>query len=291
MRSMTGFGRAEVATPYGKFVLELQSVNRRFLEISVYLPKEISSFETKVKSLLSDKLFRGQISARFSLYPNEKSSMGLFPKAEFLKRLREGWIDVAEKSGISKEEVNLSFLVSQLEHLHLEEPYDLKLLENPLGELTTHALTDLIQMRGVEGKKLLEDMEMRLALIKKSVNAIEELAPLANERLKGKLEERIVAFKEMEDSDERILREIAIFAEKIDIAEEITRLRSHIEQFENKIRSDASTLGKTMDFILQEMMRESNTIASKCSEVDISRQVVIIKSELERIKEQTQNIE
>lgn len=291
MRSMTGFGRAEVSTPYGKFVLELQSVNRRFLEISVYLPREISSFETKVKGILGEKLFRGQISARFSLFPDEKSSMGLFPKAEFLKRLRDGWIDVAEKSGISKEEVNLSFLVNQLEHLHLEEPYDLDLLEQPLGELASHALCDLIQMREQEGEKLLEDMERRLDLINTSVGAIETLAPIANERLKGKLEERIIAFKEMEDSDERILREIAIFAEKIDIAEEITRLRSHIEQFRNKIRSDAGTLGKTMDFILQEMMRESNTIASKCSEIDISKHVVTIKSELERIKEQTQNIE
>jgi len=288
---MTGFGRAEVSTPYGKFVLELQSVNRRFLEISVYLPREISSFETKVKGILGEKLFRGQISARFSLFPDEKSSMGLFPKAEFLKRLRDGWIDVAEKSGISKEEVNLSFLVNQLEHLHLEEPYDLDLLEQPLGELASHALCDLIQMREQEGEKLLEDMERRLDLINTSVGAIETLAPIANERLKGKLEERIIAFKEMEDSDERILREIAIFAEKIDIAEEITRLRSHIEQFRNKIRSDAGTLGKTMDFILQEMMRESNTIASKCSEIDISKHVVTIKSELERIKEQTQNIE
>ena len=288
--SMTGFGRAQHIAPFGRLVAEIQSVNRKHLEIFVSLPREMNRFEMEIRKWVSEAISRGQVSVRLNLTPSEEALSSLLPDSALLKKLNQAWTQLAIESGCSKEGITLPFLLQYLpssNELPGAEEEQLAALKRCVME----ALEGLCEMRTLEGKALSKDLTQRLAKLEKMAQAIEGLSPQASEKLRIKLKERLSEVLEMGEAlDERIGREIALFAERIDISEEITRLHSHIAQFRTVIGSKGAA-GRKLEFLVQEMGREINTIGSKSADAEISHLVVECKSELEKVREQIQNIE
>lgn len=289
LASMTGFGRTILEAPFGKIVIELQSINRKYLEIFVSLPKEYGRFEPDIRKWIQEKISRGQVSVRAYVIGGSESSASL-PSLELLQSYKEGWEKLATQLGYNSSTIDLPFLMAQLPKLsavELARDEDLPFFE----AATKEALKNLLAMKQTEGKALSADIQKRLEMMEHHLAVIEPLVPEAVHRMKKKMQERILEVApSLSETDERILREIAIFAEKVDIAEELTRFRSHVQQFEALLKTPHPT-GRKMDFLVQEMGREINTIGSKSLEAKIAHLVVEVKSELEKIREQIQNIE
>ncbi len=287
--SMTGFGQAVVNASFGKLTVEIQSVNRKYLEIFVSMPKEFGRFEQEVRKWISDAVSRGQLSVRVSLTPKESAMGKWLPDAEILKGLKKGWEKIAREVGTDSKEISLAFIMQHLPIQPKEEiarDEDLPILRRCVGE----ALQNLLKMKKGEGKALAQDLISRLKELGQMIGKIEKLAPDATKRMKQKLLEKMgEALKPSGEVEERLLREITLFAERVDIAEEITRFRSHLVQFKGLLKREI--VGRKMDFLMQEMGREANTIGSKSMDVRISHFVVELKSELEKMREQIQNIE
>lgn len=288
--SMTGFGRALVNAPFGKLILEIQSVNRKYLEISISLPKEYSRFELDIRKWVSEQISRGQIAIRLQLVPNVANMHSLFPALDQFKLFKQGWEQISHALGYDPATITLPFLIEQWTSQSVPEMAKEEDLEY-FRQAVEQALRALQSMKHVEGAALSQDIEQRLIRMGQHLNAIELLAPEAVLRLKKKFQERILEVApNLLDGEERILREVAIFAEKVDIAEEMTRFRSHIGQFQSLLKA-TSPSGRKMDFLVQEMGREMNTIGSKSLDAKIAHLVVEVKAELEKVREQIQNIE
>lgn len=288
---MTGFGRAIAEAHFGKVVVEVQSINRKYLEVFVSLPKEFGRFEIEVRKMVSESVQRGQVSVRISVLPNAAAVESTLPDTKVLKALKSGWEEIAQKMGYGKEAVSLPFLAQ-----HASLAAQLRTVEDadfdPMGKCLADALKSLAAMKLKEGAALVKDIRIRLENLERNVLSVERLSPEATAKLRNKLKERMEEiFQPGADLDDRLMREVALFAEKVDISEEITRFRSHLVQYEEILKSKASGTGRKMDFLVQEMGREVNTIGSKSMESTISHLVVEMKSELEKIREQIQNIE
>ncbi len=277
LSSMTGFGRAVVEASLGRLIIEIQSVNRKYLEVFVSLPKEMGRFEVAVRKWVGEAVSRGQVSARVFLIPNEK---GLIPDIKLLKTLKKKWDQIAKALGTEK--VDLPFLMQYLPALQEEAVRD-----DALEQGVRKALQELVKMKKAEGKALAKDLDGRLKELERLIRAVEKEAPTATKKMREKLLEKIEEV--YKGGEERLLREVALFAEKVDISEEIVRFQSHLDQFHTLLRADS--VGRKMDFLIQEMGREVNTIGSKSMEAKISHLVVALKSELEKMREQVQNIE
>lgn len=288
--SMTGFGRALIDAPFGKLIVEIQSVNRKHLELFVSMPKDYSRFEHEIRKWISEAITRGQVSVRIYLTPSADQFGHFLPDLSMLKQLKEGWEEIARNLGYEAKAIDLPFLMQNIPPLSKQEIARDEDLES-FKMATTEALTALLQMKRKEGQALVHDIQKRLGSMEHSLAEIEKLSPDTVSKMKKKLHDRIVeAAPNLAEADERVMREIAIFAEKVDIAEEITRFRSHLVQFHELLKEKAA-IGRKMDFLVQEMGREINTIGSKSLESKISHLVVEVKSELEKIREQIQNIE
>jgi uncharacterized protein (TIGR00255 family) len=290
LASMTGFGRAVTDTSLGKLVAEIQSVNRKYLEIFVSLPKEFTRFEPEVRSWISERVARGQVSVRLSVISSSDATVALLPDVKTLGSLKKGWEKIAKGLGYDPKAIDLSFLLLHSpiqQKLSFAKDSDLGLIETCLKA----AIDGLVEMKLKEGKSLGADIKKRLAILKKHVTAIEALAPDASRRMQKNLAEKVKALEASPELDERLAREVAIFAERVDISEEMTRLESHFGQFMGMLQTKKEPVGRKMDFLIQEMGREVNTIGSKSSDAKITHLVVEMKSELEKIREQTQNIE
>jgi uncharacterized protein (TIGR00255 family) len=291
--SMTGFGRFLCEASFGRLVLELQSVNRKHLEMNISLPKELGRFELKVRKWIGEAITRGQVSVRCTLKPSEETLAALLPDAGALKSYKDSWVKIARFVGCDEREINLSFLLERFpaafdadssvrEEVYLEA----------LKECLDGALSELTAMKQSEGKALERDLLSRWQGLVQMLREIETLAPDASLKLREKLKERLSeVLRSGAELDERLLREVAFFAERVDIAEEITRLHSHIVQFQDIVRSKESQVGRKLEFLLQEFGREINTIGSKSSDPALSKLVVEFKSELEKMREQIQNVE
>lgn len=293
LKSMTAYGRASLSTKAGHFVIEIQSVNRKFLEINVFLPQELSQFDIELKKWLTPHLARGQVTVKLSASFDATVPFIVKPNIPLARQLKEGWDEIAHQLDCSEEKFSLSLLrgtpnlFCYEENLEEEETYRQALLQ-----VLESAFHGFQQMKIQEGGVLQADIQGRLDKIREAMKSIEHLTPHATnkyrEKLISRLEELMPGHVENED---RILREIALFAEKIDIAEEITRFHCHLGHCEELIQSNAHCVGKTLEFLLQELNREVNTVGSKSSDLEIARAVIDIKSELERIREQIQNVE
>jgi uncharacterized protein (TIGR00255 family) len=289
LSSMTGFGRAVADAPIGNLIVEIQSVNRKYLEVFISLPKEFSRFEQEVRKWVGESVSRGSVSVRVFLIPNPNAIEYLLPDPEMLKGLKKGWESVAKKVGFDVQEITLSFV---MEHLPLQSKQELAEESDLaiLNQCVVSALDSLHKMKLAEGKALATDLAKRLQGLEEKLEQIEKLsveaAPQMRQKLFAKMKEVLQTGPELE---ERLLREIALYAEKIDIAEEITRFRSHLSQFTSFLKG--GIVGRKMDFLIQEMGREVNTIGSKSVEAKIAHLVVEMKSELEKIREQVQNLE
>lgn len=291
LSSMTGFGRASLAAPFGKLIVEVQSVNRKYLEIFTVLPKEFTRFEPEVRKWVSENALRGQITIRVHFSPNIDSLSSSLPDSNTLRGLKSAWEQIAEEAGFDRSQIDLPFVMLYFPVQPKTDWIDDENLES-FRSCVLHALEELNKMRKKEGSALALDLASRLKILEKTTSAIEDLVPQSAQRMKEKLRERMENFFKQEDDFEgKLFHEAALFAEKIDITEEIIRLKSHFVQFEEILKTQGSAVGRKMDFLVQEIGREMNTIGSKSLEANISYLVVEMKSELEKMREQIQNIE
>jgi uncharacterized protein (TIGR00255 family) len=290
---MTGYGRIECIQNGRKYTVEMKSLNHRYLEISLRVPAILSPLELDIKKRISSKFTRGRIEAIIRI-DSEYSSVIESRYELNLPLIRNYYqllIQLREELKL-EEEITLSMMTGFRDAFVQKEPgLDLSAIWEELGTALDTAMTALIDMREKEGRNVCDDLVLRLGLIVKSLDLIALQAPKVVSEYQVRLGERVkelvggLALDEM-----RLQQEVAIMAEKSDISEEIVRLNSHIVQFRDLLqRGDA--VGRSMDFLIQEMIREVNTIGSKSSDAEISRKVIDIKSDLSRIREQVQNIE
>ncbi len=291
MKSMSGFGRSEKETPLGKLIVEIQSVNRKYFELYVFLPKEYSRFEQDIRKQIGEQNLRGLVSVRVHLFPNISALEGLLPDPRLFDALRKGWEEIADSLGYGKQVIDFPFLVQHVSELP-QQSLVKKADFDPISLCLKEALIALDRMKQTEGGALSKDVESRLQYIAHALETIEQCAPNAVEKLRQKLKVRMEELLQPGiELDERLFREVALYAERVDISEEITRIRSHLSQYQDLLKSKAGLVGRKMDFLTQEIGREMNTIGSKSMDTKIAHLVVDMKSELEKIREQIQNIE
>lgn len=291
---MTAYGRASLTTALGSFVAEIQSVNRKFLDVHVSLPSELLRFETEIRRLIPQFVSRGQVQLTITAKYSTSIPVTVVPNLPLAKEIKRAWDEISTTLGLSEQQsFQLALLADRTDILlydtrwEQEEDYKAALLE-----VTQQALSHYIAMKDFEGSNLMKDILQRVQLLQMGIESIALQSAGAPDKFRKKLTERLhEALPAFVENEERILREICIYAEKVDIMEEITRFKAHITHFEHVLTSTEHAIGKTLEFIVQEMGREINTIGSKTGEVQVSQKVIEIKSELERIREQIQNVE
>ncbi|MCP4683942.1 MAG: YicC family protein [bacterium] len=291
MKSMTGFGRAEQNSRLGRFTVEIASVNNRFLESSIRLPRPFGALETQIREQVTAAVSRGKVNLSVNLVEPEdapdKALINMAAAKAYYRQLRQLRKDLGLKDDIAIRDLLLLPEVTRPERV---EP-DLETVQKLLSKVIAKALKALVAMRAREGKALASDMADRLKTMSTVIGEVERKSAGAvkiyADKLANRIDELIAA--PMRDS-QRLEEEIAIFADRTDIAEECLRFRSHISQF-NVTLKKREAVGRRLNFILQEMNREVNTIGSKCSEFEISADVISLKEEIEKIREQVQNVE
>ncbi len=288
---MTGFGRERAEYPEREILVEIRSVNHRFYEFTARTPRAYGYLDEKLKSLLGGKISRGKVEVSVYIYNKE----GVNANITVNREIAHGYIDAlraaADDLGV-EDDLKLSDIM-RLPDLFtvVKTQEDEELVWEQVKAAAETALSRFIEMRETEGTKMFDDISSRLGTIEKLVQFVEEKTPSVNEAYKEKLYAKIkevVGDRNIDDS--RVLTEVAVFSEKTAVDEETVRLHSHIAQFRQLINSD-EPVGRKLDFLVQEMNREVNTTGSKCSDLDITKTVVDMKSEIEKIREQIQNIE
>lgn len=293
LKSMTAYGRAVSVTSKGRFVVEVQSLNRKFLDISVTLPRELSSFEAEVRKWVSQKIFRGKVSVRVLFSYGEQAPLHVVPNLNLAKQLKEAWNALASEFGMASENGQFfDWLTKQPDIFLYDNEQDEQIYKDDLKEALETALEDCIQMKQREGIELLTDFLSRIQKLQECAGQVKELSSESSlrfqKKLKSKLEELVPGHIE---NDERIAREMCLYADKVDVTEEVVRLNSHCVQSLEFLKSFDSEKGKTLEFILQEMQREVNTIGSKADDILLTRLVIEMKREIEKMREQVQNVE
>ncbi len=291
VKSMTGYGRAVETVNGREFTVELRSVNNRYLDCSVKLPRSLTFAEEAVKQAVKATISRGKVDVFITLH----SENGSDAKISLNTAVVEGYLAAMEQMASSypvKNDISVSLLSRMPEVFSVEKPeVDEEQLLADLMQVVSVALSGFDAMRTTEGKALENDLRSRGAAIEAMVSQVEEGNAQTvvdyRARLETKLKE-VLASTTIDES--RILTEAAIFADKVAVDEETVRLRSHIQQMYTML-TGGGAVGRKLDFLLQEMNRETNTIGSKCTDVRLARIVVDMKAELEKIREQTQNIE
>lgn len=291
MNSMTGFGKSKLEINGRSYSIEIKSVNHRYNDINVKLPRSISFYENEIKKVVAKKISRGKIDVfiDYTNYTNEGKNVVINKELAkiYIQQLKTLAVEEQLDSIINVTEISKMPDVLQLK---VEEGEN-DVIFNELLQCLNTALDNFVSMRSTEGERIKEDLIKRANHIKAMVMEISENTTGLIEEYVVKLSERIKEILKTDIVDEtRIAQETVIFADKSSIQEELTRLDSHIQQFENILNSSGS-IGKKLDFIIQEMNREANTIASKSVKLEITNLVIEIKTELEDIREQVQNIE
>tara|TARA_B100002052_G_C15843143_1_gene581155 strand:+ start:55 stop:930 length:876 start_codon:yes stop_codon:yes gene_type:complete len=291
MNSMTGYGRGEAARGGAKFTVEISTVNRKQAELSLYLPRELDALESRARDEINAKVSRGRIAARvqWTAKSGDRAQVEIDRNLakEYAKEYRKLATDLKLGGEVSLDTILRAPGVLQTS----EEELDVELLWTPLRTAVRAALKELLAMRAREGANLKKDLQKRIDALQKSVKAVKRQAPKTVRRHREALLDRLnQSGLDLKLDDERVLKEVALFADRIDITEELTRLESHFGQFADYAKSKGP-VGRTLDFLSQEMNREVNTIGSKANDPLISRLVVAMKSELEKFREQVQNVE
>ncbi len=292
---MTAHGRSSLATAWGNLSLEIQSLNRKHLEISTALPREFASFDSQIKKHIQKKIFRGKVNLilNFSLNENEKV-FELTPNIGLALEIQKGWNEIAQKLGLHESDRGLVHLLCKepgLMQTELKKSF-VDSAEQEVMELLDQVLEQFFQMRSKEGAFLKEEIAKHLDQIENLLKQVQNSSQTSTKGRQNQLKERIgELLEEKLEIDERLLKEIALIADKSDITEEIARVFSHLKLFRQMLNETHQSIGKTLDFIVQELNREWNTIGSKCNDFEISHLVIQAKSECEKIREQVQNIE
>ena len=291
MNSMTGYGRGEAARGGAKFTVEISTVNRKQAELSLYLPRELDALESRARDEINAKVSRGRIAARvqWTAKSGDRAQVEIDRNLakEYAREYRKLATDLKLDGEVSLDTILRAPGVLQTS----EEELDVESLWTPLRTAVRAALKELLAMRAREGGNLKKDLQKRIDALQKSVKAVKRQAPKTMRRHREALLDRLnQSGLDLKLDDERVLKEVAMFADRIDISEELTRLESHFGQFTDYAKAKGP-VGRTLDFLSQEMNREVNTIGSKANDPVISRVVVAMKSELEKFREQVQNVE
>ena len=293
MKSMTGFGSGTATKDGITCTVEMKSVNARFLDLFIRSPKQINPFETIIRGLVQDRITRGKVEVSVSIQDAGERPKTFTINSVLRKQIQE--LLVQEEFYDDPNKVPLQ-AVNSISNEWIQQQ-DTPIAEDVLSEIvkesTTQALDALIAMRTVEGKHIEQDLLSRIFTLENVIKHIDENKAGAveayREHIKGKIQEYLVSL-EASISEDRFLQEIALLADKTDITEEIVRFTSHVVQLKNTL-VDENSIGRKVDFILQEMNREVNTIGSKAMDSSITEFVVQLKCELEKIREQVQNVE
>lgn len=290
MKSMTGFGRASLESNGKNYIIEIKTVNNKYSDITVKSPKRLSFMEDKIRKQIANRITRGkvEVSVSFFDFSNKSKNVVLNKEIakEYIKQLRE----IADENNLSE---NISVVeIAKLPDIlnSIDSDNDEEIASEALQCLNM-ALDSLIEMRKTEGENIKQDLLIRIERVQNLVDKIAENSKGIVEEYVSKLEKRVKEILKTDVVDEnRIAQEAVIYADKTSIEEELTRLNSHIVQFKELVNSDGP-VGKKLDFMIQEMNRETNTIGSKAGSGEITKAVIDLKVELEDIREQIQNIE
>ena len=288
---MTGFGRCEVLKDSRKFTVELKSVNHRYLDVNIRMPKKLNFFETSIRTLLKSYADRGKVDIFITYEDLSQSQVSVKYNAalaaEYLKYLNQMAVEFSLDN-----DVRVSTLSRYPEVFTMEEcSEDEDELWNGLKEALEGAFSQFVEMRTKEGERLKEDILLKLDLLSEQIRFIEERSPQIIAEYRTKLEEKMrELLEDTQIDDNRIAAEVILFADKICTDEEVVRLKSHIQHMKETLE-ESNGIGRKLDFIAQEMNREANTILSKANDLDISNRAISLKTEIEKIREQIQNIE
>lgn len=292
IKSMTGYGRGDSIKDSYRIKVEIKAVNHRYNEISVRMPRHISYLEESLKKLVKEKVSRGKVDVYINLEYIKESAIEVKVDIPLAKSYKKELENLIEELNL-EDTVRLNNLLNISEIVKTErKELDEDLIWDCINEAMTIALENMVLMREKEGVELKTDMISKLENIETSIFNIVERSPSVVIEYKEKLKERIQDLLDNNISldEDKISSEVAFFADKSSIDEEIVRLKSHIKQFHN-ILGESDPIGRKLDFLIQELNREINTIGSKANDVIISKYVVELKSELEKVREQIQNIE
>lgn len=292
IKSMTGYGKGTLSVENRDYQIEIKSVNHRYLDISIKMPRTLSYLEEKIKKQISEKIKRGKIDVFVTFENNSQEGRNI----KINKELASIYINQL------KELANEEKILNNIEVIDIAKFPDVltikideqdEKIEEEIIDVTKLSVDRIIEMKKIEGDKIAQDLLKRIQKIEVKIEEIYQKSTGLIGEYVVKLEKRIKEILKTNEVDEsRLAQEVVIYADKCSIEEEITRLESHIYQFKNLIiNANNETVGKKLDFIIQEMNRETNTIGSKANNLDITNGVIDIKTELEDIREQVQNIE
>ncbi|MFJ5713367.1 YicC/YloC family endoribonuclease [Neobacillus sp. NPDC093127] len=288
--SMTGFGRGKAESDSFSVNVEVKTVNHRFCEMNIRLPRQLLKIEDKIKKKLNQHIRRGRVEVYVSVEGEGVVTRKVHVDWKLVEEYYQFIKQAHEKFGIEGT-ITLQDLLNRSDLLHIEESEaGNEELEKLVLTATEEAVVLLKEMRSAEGEELKKDLLAMLTQLEANVFELQKFTPFVVQSFKDRLTKRMQEFVNGQIDDTRILTEVAVFADKADINEEITRLKSHIQQFMQTI-NEQEPIGRKLDFLIQEMNREANTIGSKANDSNIAKKVVEIKSLLEKLKEQVQNIE
>lgn len=292
IKSMTAYGRSTISLQDALFVVEITSVNRKNLDLSITLPRDWLSMEIEIRRWLSDCAKRGSVILKVTKETAFSNQSLLNIDVELFLTLKNEISSVQNKLGMSQN-ISFEFLFEQAMKLKSKDfEIDPDQVQGPIKKGIETAIMAWDKMRHQEGKHLHQDLKSRLNLVISLLDKVEKLVPNTVKAYEEKLKKKLMDSGFFQEGDfERICKEVLLFSDKIDTTEEMIRLRSHITQFLNEMNTGESAIGKKLDFLMQEMHREANSLGVKCQDLEVIQLAVAIKSELEKIREQVQNIE
>ena len=289
--SMTGYGRASAVLGGREITVELRSVNARYFEYTSRIPRSCAFLDSRLKALLGSRIARGKVEVSLTLQDLDASETAVAVDMDLARSYQQALRDMSETLGV-KNDVTAGLLARFPDVLVARQAeVDEEQLWADVSAVAAQAVETFVEMRGVEGEKMLADITGRLDTVEAMVGRVEELTAGRVEKYTQRLYERLkVILEDRSIDDARVLTEAAIFGDKTAVDEETVRLRSHIAQY-RAILGSGQPVGRKLDFLTQELNREANTIGSKCQDLDITRIVVDMKAEIEKIREQIQNLE
>ena len=291
LKSMTGYGRVKVENDLREITVELRSVNHRYLDLNIKVPRIYGYLEEMVSKQAQAAIARGKVDIFVSVRAKEGADIRVSPNMAVIQGYVDAIRKVSETYGLSDEATALSLLRLPDAMEQSKEEADADQLKAEVSAVLDQALTEYNAMREKEGARLVEDVTYRAELIAQSVDFVEQRSPDCVEEYRQRIAARMTEILDgTELAQQRILQEAALYADKVNVTEEIVRLRSHLAQLETMLKSPVA-IGRKLDFLVQEMNRETNTIGSKANDFQIAKTVVDMKAEIEKIREQIQNLE
>ncbi len=291
LKSMTGYGRQEAITGGKKIQVEIKSVNHRFSDYSIKVPRHLGFLEDRMRRYISENVTRGKIDVFITVENYDEADRDIFLNEELAKNYIEVLRELRDKFDL-RDDISVSSVSRYSDIFKTERrEEDQEEIWSLVKSVACDALEAFIAMRSREGERIEKDLRDRIAYMRELAKKIDERSPQTVAEYKEKLYSKIKELLEDRDIDEaRILTEVAIFADKVAVNEETVRLESHFEEF-NEILDSGKPAGRKLDFLIQEINREVNTIGSKASDIEIAKIVVTLKGEIEKLREQIQNIE